>query len=282
MSRWAILGCGYVGKRLAATLLDLGHQVLVTSRSEEGRKALAKALPGARAVRYLMGEDIENCSQYDVVVISSAPGSEAPVPEQAVAEQLSPSQRILYLSTTGVYAPAFGVAVEDDFEIAPGSERSLRRLRVEEALQSCHASTVALRISGIYGPSRGVHMRMRRGDYRLIGAADTLVSRIYVDDLVDAIVMLGSQTRLPHQTFVIGDEEPTTASEHARGISERLGLPMPSTVDPSEVSAAVRAMLGADRKVIPRRLHELGWRAKHPTWREGLTAALAEEQKLSQ
>tara|TARA_R110002096_G_scaffold434832_5_gene658212 strand:+ start:11587 stop:12441 length:855 start_codon:yes stop_codon:yes gene_type:complete len=279
MSRWAILGCGYVGRRLATALLGDGHEVTVTSRTDEGRQALATALPQARALCYRMGETIENCSQYDVLVISSAPDDTAPEPEKAVAEQLSQEQRLLYLSTTGVYAQAFGAEVADDFTIAPGSERSMRRLCVEESLSSCHPSTIALRISGIYGPGRGVHMRMRHGNYRLIGAADTLVSRIYVDDLVDAIVLLGTADALAHKTFVIGDDEPTTAEKHAKGIAKALGLPMPPTVAAEEVSEAVRTMLGADRKVTPQRLHALGWRAKHPSWREGLAAALAEEAR---
>ena len=278
MSRWAILGCGYVGRRLAQRLLASGHSVRVTSRTEEGRAALAEALPEAEATCYRMGEGIENSSGFDVLVISSAPDAEAPGPERAVAEQLQDGQRLLYLSTTGVYAAARGAVVRDDFEIAPGSERSMRRLRVEEALTASHPGTISLRIAGIYGPHRGVHERLRRSNYRLIGAADTLVSRIYVDDLVDAIVLLGTAEALVHDRFVIGDEEPTTAEDHARGVSQHLGLPMPPTVDPSEVSEAVRAMLGADRKVTPSRLHALGWRAKHPTWRQGLAAALAEEQ----
>ena len=278
MSRWAILGCGYVGRRLAQRVLASGHSVRVTSRTEEGRAALAAALPEAEATCYRMGEDIENSSSFDVLVISSAPDAEAPGPERAVAEQLQDGQRLLYLSTTGVYAAARGAVVRDDFEIAPGSERSMRRLRVEEALTASHPATISLRIAGIYGPHRGVHERLRRSNYRLIGAADTLVSRIYVDDLVDAIVLLGTAEVLAHDRFVIGDEEPTTAEDHARGVSQHLGLPMPPTVDPGEVSEAVRAMLGADRKVTPSRLHALGWRAKHPTWRQGLAAALAEEQ----
>jgi nucleoside-diphosphate-sugar epimerase len=277
MSRWAILGCGYVGRRLAKRLLESGHAVRVTSRTEEGRDALAAALPEAEAACFRLGEEIENSSGFDVLVISSAPDAEAPGPEQAVAQQLQDGQRLIYLSTTGVYASAGGDVVRDDFSIAPGSERSMRRLRVEDALTASHPGTISLRIAGIYGPHRGVHERMRRSNYRLIGAADTLVSRIYVDDLVDAIVLLGTAEALAHDRFVIGDEEPTTAQEHARGVAQHLGLPMPPTVDPSEVSEAVQAMLGADRKVTPSRLHALGWRAKHPTWRQGLAAALAEE-----
>ncbi|MCP4445278.1 MAG: NAD(P)-binding domain-containing protein [Myxococcales bacterium] len=282
MSRWAILGCGYVGRRLASRLLRGGQQVSVSSRSDEGRVALATSLPGAEALCYQLGDALAGAAQYDVVVISCPPEAEAPAAERALGEQLSPAQRLLYLSTSGVYAPGEGREVADDYLLGPGAERSERRLRVEKALVAAHANTACLRIAAIYGPSRGVHARMRRGDYRLIGAAKTLVARIFVDDLVDAIELLGETKDLAHTAYVIGDEEPTTALCHAKGIAERLGLPMPLRVEESEVSPAVRAMLGADRRIVPRRLHALGWRAKHRSWREGLEACLLIEAEQAQ
>ena len=277
MRNWAIIGCGDVGRHLAKRLLDAGASVAVSSRSSEGRDALSASLPGAMAIRYEAGDSIENCSQFDVVVISSPPDESAPAFELGVARQLAGAQRLIYLSTTGVYAEAGGGLVDDDYPIAPGSERSQRRLTVELALTAAHASTIVLRIPSIYGPGRGVHARLRGGSYRLIGEANTMVSRIYVDDLVSAIVLLGDASTLAHSAFVVGDEEPTTATEHARGVAEYLGLPMPPTVPLEEVSQAVGAMLGADRRVVPKRLHALGWKAQYPTWREGLIKALADE-----
>jgi len=279
MSHWAILGCGYVGRRLASRLLEKGHAVTVTSRTREGQSALAEALPGALALTYCVGERLESCSEYDVVVISAPPDATAPSAERALAEQLATRQRLVYLSTTGVYAPANGSEVGDAFEVAPGSERSDRRLQVEEALQESHPGAIALRIAAIYGPGRGVHERLRRNTYRLIGEANTMVSRIYVDDLVSAIVLLGETPSLAHRHYVIGDEGPSTATEHAREIAEYLGLPFPPRVALEDVSPAVRAMLGADRKIVPTRLHSLGWRARFPTWREGLAKALEEESE---
>lgn len=277
MRRWAIIGCGDVGRRLATRLLDGGASVTVTSRSSEGRAALATELPRATALRYEVGDVLENCSQFDVVVITNPPDEHAPAFEEGVASQLATTQRLIYLSTTGVYAQGGGGVVEDDFPLEPGSERSRRRLLVERALASAFPPTIVLRVPSIYGPGRGVHARLRQGNYRLIGEANTMVSRIYVDDLVSAIVLLGETRDLTHRVYVVGDEEPTTATEHARGVAAYLGLPMPPTVPIEEVSEAVQAMLGADRRVVPRRLHELGWRAQYPTWREGLIKALEDE-----
>ncbi len=280
MKSWIIIGCGYVGKRLALELLKTEHNVVVTSRSVQGQARLSSALPKATARRYVLGEQPQSLSEYDVVVLSVPPGTDAPSPERAFATQLSPKQRLIYLSTTGVYAPAHGAQVHDESALAPTSERSARRLAVEKALCDVHANTLSLRIASIYGPGRGVHERMRRQDYRLIGNADTIVNRIYVDDLVSAILVLGQAARLDHKSYVIADELPTSARSHARGISERLDLPMPPTILAGNVSSTLRAMMAGDRVIVPRRLHALGWRARYPSWREGLEQALRTESQL--
>mgnify|MGYP001548298192 CR=1 FL=1 len=213
----------------------------------------------------------------DVVVLSVPPGPSSPEPERRLAAELPAQARLVYLSTTGVYAPGQGAEVSDGFPLAPGSLRSQARLEVEEAVRAGHENSVCLRIPGIYGPHRGVHQRMRQGGYRLIGPANTAVSRIHVDDLVAAILLLGELEPMAHREFVIGDKKPTSSREHAMGVASHLGLQAPPTVDPESVSSEVRAMLGADRRIVPRRLLDLGWKARYPSWREGLMQALAEE-----
>jgi nucleoside-diphosphate-sugar epimerase len=111
----------------------------------------------------------------------------------------------------------------------------------------------------------------------LIGDGDTFVSRIHVDDLVEAIWVLGGARQLAHSEYVVGDSEPTTGRAHASGVAERLGLPSPKSVDAESVPEATRSMLSADRRIVPKRLYALGWRPRYPSWREGLEQALAEE-----
>jgi nucleoside-diphosphate-sugar epimerase len=277
VASWYIVGCGYVGTRLARRLKGQSLEVLATRQSESGCDLLRQSVAGLQTQCLVLGESELRVGEPAVVVLSAPPGPESPAPELAFARTLPDSARLIYLSTTGVYAPGQGEEVADDYAIAPGSARGQARLDVEAAIRGAHGESVCLRIPAIYGPQRGVHQRMRRGDYRLIGAADTLVGRIHVDDLVSAILLLGGAEELPHREYIIADDAPTSSREHALGVAEMLGLPEPPTVDPSTVSAAVRTMLGADRQIVPRRLRALGWRAQYPSWREGLSQALAEE-----
>jgi nucleoside-diphosphate-sugar epimerase len=212
---------------------------------------------------------------FDVVVLAAPPSEDCPTDEEKFASELAAGVRLIYLSTTGVYAKGTGQPVRDDYLLAPFSQRGQRRLQVERALRRAHANTICLRVPSIYGPGRGVHKRLLAGNYRLIGPANTLVSRIHVDDLVDAIVLLGELEEVSNRDYVIGDELPTTSLEHAQGVATRLGLELPPIVNPDTVSPGVVAMLGANRGILPERLQALGWQPKHATWREGLEQILA-------
>lgn len=275
---WLIVGCGYVGERLARKLIAGGHLVSATRREPEDCAALQARVRGLRVQPYRLGDATMALPREGVVVIAAPPGERAPAAESVFAGRLGPRIRLIYLSTTGVFADAHGAIVDDEFPTGPSSERGERRLAVETALKAVQGDHVSLRIPGIYGPHRGVHARMQAGNYRIIGDGESVISRIHVDDLVSAIMLLGRRPELAHQTYVVGDELPCSSLEHALGVAARLGLPPPPHLDPSEVSADVRAMLGAGRRILPRRLKELGWKAQYPTWREGLEQALAEEQ----
>ncbi len=277
-ARWTIIGCGYVGTRLARRLLSQNTPVTATRRSEEACAQSSDELGGVRVENFDLSAPKElSIAASSVVVLSSPPGPSSPGDEERFAASLPDSVRLLYISTTGVYAAGQGKEVSDEYRVAPESARGKARLKVEEAIHRAHSNSVMLRVPGIYGPNRGVHHRMLAGNYRLIGRADTLVCRVHVDDLVAALLLLGGSAELEHGEYIIGDSEPTTGREHALGVAEVLNVPQPPTVDPDTVSQAIRSMLSADRRIVAKRLHALSWRPAYPSWREGLSQALQEE-----
>ncbi len=284
---WVLVGCGYTGSRLARELLTRGHQVLGTRTSPEGCAALEGQVRGIQTVCYSLSDGPLDIPEHARVVLSVPPKASAPESgeleswtpdkERAFASMLPPVCRLIYLSTTGVFGQGAGQEVNDDSPVSPLSQRGRRRAEVEAAIAEEHANTVSLRIPGIYGPRRGMHFRMKQKSYRLIGAAESLVSRIHVDDLIAAIVLLGESPTLAHNTYVVGDEQPCSSRTAAMGVAAMLGLELPDEVAAESVSSEVRAMLGADRRVVPRRLSALGWRAQYPSWREGVQQAHDEE-----
>ncbi len=237
---WLILGCGYVGAALAGRLRGEGEAVTAVRRTPSpDTVALDLADAGALAD--------------GAIVAYLAPPSPADRP-------FPTARRVVYVSSTGVYAPAGGAVVDEDWPVIAHP-----RLTAERTI----AADVTLRPAGIYGPGRGVAARLRAGTYRVLDDGAAHVSRVHVDDLVDAIVRAGTAASLPHAIYNVADRDPCTAAAHADGVAARLGLPPPPRVPSATVSDEARAMLLADRRISAARLErDLGWTPRYPSWRD--------------
>lgn len=278
---WVIVGCGYTGEHLAARLVALGVRIVVTRRAADDASALAERLGDgarARAADLLDPGTLEGLIPPGAVVVDSAPPSGDLAAERnlAAACAAAGARRLVYISSTGVYPRMEpGTWIDEDTDTDPFGDRGASRLEAESALLTAAAArdleAVALRAPGIYGPDRGVAARLQQGRYRVIGAGDSYVSRIHVHDLGSAILAAGTVDPLPRSIYVVGDDEPTTSRAHADGAAARLGLPPPPSVPMSEVSADLRAMMGANRRVDNTRMkQELGVELRYPTWRDAL------------
>ncbi len=260
MSSWVIVGAGYTGERVAQMLVARGEQVTVTRRSEDPAREIGAKL-GARGVAMELGDAHVDA---DAIVVVTAPpsGAEAGF---AAAMARDGARRIVYVSSTGVYAPAGGAWVDERFPTVPGP-----RLAAEEALAAGAVPCVRLRAAGIYGPGRGAIARLRAGTYRIVGDGATQVSRVHVDDLAAAVIAAGD-TRAPGSVYNVADDDPCTSNELAEAACAALMLPLPPHVPLDSVAASVAAMFTADRKIDNRRLkQELGWEPRFPSWRTAL------------
>jgi nucleoside-diphosphate-sugar epimerase len=263
-----ILGCGYVGERLAPALAALGHEVTPTSRSAARAAAFG---PRARVVDPHDAGSLAAVLEPGCVVVDSVP---APHMQSLVtaAQEVLPA-RVVYLSATSVYGASGWI--DEDTPAEPAVVRGRARLAEETLLRTLACETVALRIAAIYGPGRGVEERLRRGDYRVVGEGATWVSRIHVEDLVAVIIAAGTVAPLVRDVYVVADDEPATVREHADGVAAALGLPPPPRVAPEDASPVLVEMQTADRRVRNRRMKaELGVTLRHPSWRSALPSLL--------
>jgi nucleoside-diphosphate-sugar epimerase len=267
---WNIVGCGYTGTRLARYLLDCGHQVCATVRGQERARALSEMLPRLQVHCGEVGAQLASRLAPGILVWSVPPV--APDAERAALDELAAMERLVYLSSTGVYAPAKGAEVDEDFALAPSSEHGRRRLASETLFRH---RAVILRIAAIYGPGRGVHVRIANGSYRVVAPGSAFVSRVHVDDLVSAIECVATRGPCP-AVYNVSDLQPATSAEVADGVADMLGVSAPERVQPHEVSERARAMLGADRRIASTRLQQLGWTPRYPSWREGVRQAIDE------
>lgn len=289
MRPWLLLGCGYTGEALARRLAGAGARVVVARRDAAAAAAVA-ARVGAGWVRC----DLADEDAVAAAVAGAGGGADAPVVAHlappaspdgrvdgaaAAAAARAGAHRLVYVSSTGVYAPGGGAVVDEEWPLAPRTASGAARLAAERALAAAAGraglSLVVLRAPGIYGPGRGVASRLRAGSYRVAGDGTAHVSRVHVDDLAAAIALAG-EAAAPGAVYNVADRDPCTSGEHGDGLAAALGLPPPGRTPAAELSPEVAGMLLADRRVSAARLErELGWRPRYPSWRDALAAGEA-------
>lgn len=286
MTPLVILGCGYVGTRLAKAALAQGRPVRVCSRST-GRLQPLAAL-GAE-VKYVDASTPKSFTgalsgMAGATVVYSIPPITMLPPGHAMRAALQAAYGagatcMIYFSSCGLY----GDDPDDDTWIDEETP-----VRPDPAMQNVHSDeleierssferlrTVILRLAPVYGPGRGVRSRMRKGEYRILDDGQHATSRIHVDDVVQ--IVFAAEQRAPSKSlYLVGDDEPTTQGEYAKWLSERLGLPMPPNrkiYEPGKAKVAHR-----NRKIRNAKLRrELGVELRYPSFREGEAAIEAAE-----
>ncbi|MFP2912550.1 NAD-dependent epimerase/dehydratase family protein [Pyxidicoccus sp. 3LFB2] len=179
----------------------------------------------------------------------------------------------MYLSSTGVYGGARG-HVDEDTPVEPASPSARARIEAESRYLSLGA--VVLRIAGIYGPERSTLARLLAGAVRLPEEGGGRISRIHVDDLVEAI-RVALQWGEPGAFYCVADDRPAPQAETVAWLCAQLGMPLPPRVPLDSLHESLRG----DRAVSNARLKTLGWRPRYPDYMAGFTALLEAEGRAS-
>jgi nucleoside-diphosphate-sugar epimerase len=281
-----ILGCGYLGTRLAKAALADGRTVRVCSRSTGRLQPLASL--GAE-VKFLEASTPKHfasalASMRGATVVHSIPPVTALPPGHAMRASLQAAYGagadcFIYFSSCGLYGdePDDDAWVDEDTPLRP--DAAMQNIRSDE-LEIERSTferlrTVTLRLAPVYGPGRGVRARMRKGDYRILDDGQHATSRIHVDDVTQ--IVFAAADRAPAKAlYLVGDDEPTTQGEYAAWLAERMGVPLPpyrQMFEPGKARVAHR-----NRKIRNAKLkRELGIELRYPSFRDGEAAIEKEE-----
>jgi nucleoside-diphosphate-sugar epimerase len=271
-----IFGYGYSSHAFVARYGDIFSTIHATTRSADK----FAQMDGVTPVLFTAAE--EAIAQTDIILVSAPPDAESdPVLRHyADAFETAPAQRIIYLSTVGVYGDHQGVWVDEDTPCVPVAERSHARLSAEQAWSECAADMGAeldiLRLSGIYGPQRNALANLREGTARRIIKPGQVFNRIHVADIADAIAACISRGQ-PGRIYNVTDDEPAPPQDVVEYAATLLGLAPPPERDfaTTEMTPMARSFYGENKRVSNKRIKsELGFEFAHPTYREGLQALL--------
>jgi nucleoside-diphosphate-sugar epimerase len=264
-SRLVLLGGGFTGAAVARRALADGARVAATTRDRARVAALEKTGVEAIVLPTWTAEALAaHVDEATRVVVTFPPDG---VTDRAVAKGVARAAAVVYVSSTGVYGDVRG-RVDDDTPARGTSARATARLEAEAVWRDVGA--VVVRAPGIYGPERGVHVRLARGTFRIPGDGTSFVSRIHVDDLAATLWALAARGARD-ATFVTGDAEPATHLTVVEWLCRAMRLPLPPHAPLEEVDETLRN----DRRVDGSRLQEwVGLPLAYPTYREGFAQCL--------
>jgi len=278
MARILIAGCGYVGEELGKLLLADRHTVWGLRRNPRSLRAGIESI----AADLAQPEDLRDLpGGLDTVFYLVSPnGSEDALYRRAYVEGLRglldalhwqrQKPRLLFASSTAVYAQNDGGWVDESSEAAPDHWSGKRLLEGEQlALRSLPSATV-IRFGGIYGPRRTSlidSVRSGRAAYRETPPQYT--NRIHRDDCAGALRHL-MQLENPDSIYLGVDDEPAEERAVLLWLAGVMGSPEPRAGEKKQASKRPRS----NKRCRNARLVQSGYRFRYPTFREGYSAVL--------
>jgi nucleoside-diphosphate-sugar epimerase len=283
---------GFIGGAVVRRLLQ--QQRLVRAMARRIEKAADLEKLGAEVVMGDLGDEdlleraVEGCA---VVVHAAAQVDDAPTRMQyegpnvggteniLIASQRAGVKRFVYISSIAVFGlPAAGEITDDSPRGPAGESYSDSKFGAEEAVWSfCRARGLPftiLRPSCVYGPGSPhwsviPFKRIRKGKMLLIAGGRGTFNYVYIDNLVDAILLACEDDRALGQAFIVNDGATTWreyfgAYANLTGRSKMPSVPLPV----AKLVLAGRNLAGRFRHKSPTALRALNFMAGTAVFRE--------------
>jgi nucleoside-diphosphate-sugar epimerase len=278
-----IVGCGYLGRRVAKLWAVEGDIVHVLTRSQdratqlqaEGYRPLIgdvtdpstlMALPQVDTVLWAVGHDRQSGQSIFEVYADGF--------RNLLASLADGTLRIVYISSTGVYGQQDGGWVDEDSPCEPRRAGGQACLAAEQLLLASPWSSraVILRLAGIYGPQRLPRLQQLRSGEPLRSDPHGVINLIHVDDAAAAVVRVAELPLPLPRTFLIADGHPVARRAFYEELARQASTP-PPLFDPAGASAGEANRSGSHKRVAnDRMIRELGLELRFPTYREGVAA----------
>lgn len=281
MANILIAGCGYVGKALGLRLVAAGHAVWGLRRSAEGLppgigyvvadltapETLQKLPPALDVVYYTAAPNGTDDTAYRAIYVDGL----RYLLETLVRQRQSP-RRVLFTSSTAVYAQSAGEWVDETSSPEPRHFSGRRVLEGEKFLLDGPFPATVIRFGGIYGPGRtSLIERVRRGIAVCRDGPPLYTNRIHRDDCAGALQHLMTLPE-PEAIYLGVDHEPADHCDVLRWLAAQLGAP-PPRLEASPVADTRRHR--TNKRCGNAKLVASGYVFRYPTYRDGYAALLA-------
>lgn len=285
-----IVGCGDIGLRVARILQASSCKVAGLVRSAEG----AERLRGCK-VEPVMGDldDAESLAglpvRGKVIFYLAPPPGGGPVDGRmrrfcAAVGGAAVPDKIVYMSTSGVYGDCGGDRVTEETPVNPQTSRAQRRVDAETTLlewgRANKVPVVILRVTGIYGPGRLPLARLQQGHPVLNEKESPPTNRIHADDLA-AVCVAAAEKAADGEIFNVSDGQAGTMTGYFNAIADLLDVPRPQQVSMAEADRVMNPMMlsylkEARRMDNRKMIEQLGIVLQYPDLESGLKNIVAQ------
>lgn len=263
-----IIGCGWLGKALAASLIEQGTSVLATSSQQSNVEQLNEQ--GIEAQQLLLPSSIKQLGQHDIfnqqcLVIAITPKFRQGQTDYGIkVEQLVDAakeqgivQRIILLSSTAVYQGFEGLVDENTnlnlvesslVESSPVKADSVEKAPIlytaEQAVLNFYRQGSVLRLAGLVGPER--HPGKFLLAKRTLKNSTAPVNLIHQQDAVGLILSL-LMSASPQGVFNGVSDTHVTKALYYQAAAKSLGVELP-TFSADKVLDSTRIVSGDKAK----------------------------------
>ncbi len=273
-----VVGCGYLGLRVARNWRDQGARVHAVTRSTERARTLAAAgldpligdvispgglgpLPAVDTLFWAVGFDRTAGASYRDVHVGGL---------GRVLDGLPGDVRAVLSSSTGVWGTEDGSVVNETTPAHPTREAGRVLLEAESLL---HARTgdrgTVLRFAGLYGPGRLPRLDDLKAGLPIAADPDSWLNLIHADDAARIVVAVAAAAHA-RRLYVVSDGVPVRRRDWYAHLAARSGSP-PPTFDTS-----AERTRGADKRVDPSLLfHDIPLTLAYPDSFHGIDAIVS-------
>ena len=292
MQKLLIVGCGDVARRALPRLI--GHyRVFALLRDplqcaawrDAGAIPLVADLDRAASLTRIAG-------LADIVMHFAPPPERGLVDARtrrllaALAKGKSLPQRLVYISTSGVYGDCSGERIDETHRANPTTARAARRVDAERQLRVFgrrHGVVISiLRAPGIYAADRLPIARLQKGTQALRDEDDVFTNHIHADDLA-MLACAALRYGRANRAYNASDDSEMKMGQYFDLVAERFGLPKAPRLSRSEAVQQMQPLqlsfMSESRRLANHRIKkELRAILRYPHVADGVEAAWQERK----
>jgi len=155
-------------------------------------------------------------------------------------------ERLVYISTSGVYGDCGGERVDETRAVYPESSRGKLRVDAERQIRAWAkrggVNASILRVPGIYAEDRLPLARLRSGAPAIIASEDSYSNHIHADDLAN-IAMAALQRGKPCRIYHATDDDEMKMGDYFDAVARAYGLALAPRMSRDCVQKAVSPVM---------------------------------------